>query len=366
MGGAVKVKDTENRPDAMHQGAVPGGRVGVSTALLLLLSLLLFLLATSSAEARKLYRWVNEDGSVYYSDRVPPQESGRERAILDRQGITVDRVDEAKSREELILEARRQAELEELRRQQQRVIERQQAEDRILLRTFHAEEDIIMARDSKLAAIDVAIELQQLNIQRTKDRLASLQQQAANLERQGRAIPAEDEEDIARARQQLQAFYATLISREREKGEIFAQFDRDMGRFRELKNIQAPVGTSEQDRRRHTSLLETVFPCSRRHCDLIWETAERFARQHATTAMQVISDSIIMTAAPRRPEDISITISRIDRSGSSSNANSQDNESILFMDLQCSNSHSGQELCASEQVAEIRRQFNPTLAAASP
>jgi len=49
------------------------------------LSVLLMML-TSPAIA-KLYKWVDEDGNVFYSDQIPPDQSDKRHQLLDERGI---------------------------------------------------------------------------------------------------------------------------------------------------------------------------------------------------------------------------------------------------------------------------------------
>lgn len=315
------------------------------------------LLASSAAvESAKLYRWVDDEGNIYYSDQVPPSEVEKERAVLDRHGMKVDEVEQAKSREQLLLEHQRHLELERLRKEQQRLIAEQEAKDRILLRTFGSEEDITLARDNRLNALDVNIQILKSNVQRAKDQLAYLQKQAANLERQGKKIDKGLAEDIDRFRTKLRVHYGDIIAKEQEKEAIFAEYGKGMERFRELKDIEEPVHTSEQDEKRLSSLLQNVYTCQNATiCDQLWGAAEDYAKRHATTRMEIISDSIILSTPPHKPEDISITISRIETKDG--------DEVMLFMDLQCASSPSGKEFCASDKVAAIKQEFPRLMAA---
>jgi hypothetical protein len=126
-----------------------------------------------------------------------------------------------------------------------------------------------------------------------------------------------------------------------------------MARFRSLKNLnpQPEVVVEETHRR---SLLETVVICaSTPDCDAAWEKAEVYVRAHATTRLQMLAESIIMTAAPGQSNDISITVSRITERGETG--------AKLFMDLQCKESPRGREFCETEQVDEIRSGFRTFL-----
>ncbi len=316
--------------------------VRTNATALICLGLLLF---NSSLAAAKLYRWVDDEGRVHYSDRVPAEVAGKARSQLNEQGLEVKKVEAAKTPEEIA----REKELKRLRAEQKRLIEEQRAKDRVLLRTFRTEDDILMARNGKLAAIDVIIQVARSNIRRLKLKLADMQANAADLERRGEVISRRYLDEIESTRQQLKEGYASIIREERQKEVIRQKFSQDLQRFRKLKNLREEQSRAVDEPRRR-SLLDTVVLCNDEPtCNRAWQQAERYVRKHATTRLQMLSDSIIMAAAPLTDKDISLTVSRIRKPGRPG--------AELFMDLQCKNSPRGNALCQSEEVERIRLGF---------
>ncbi len=296
----------------------------------------------------KTYRWTDAQGRIHYSDRVPPEQVERARTRLNKSGLEVEQVKAARTPEEI----ERERQLERLRAEEQRLIEEQRKRDRVLLRTFRSEDDILMIRDGKLASIDASIQIVRSNIKRLKLQLAEMQRNAANLERQGKKISKNYLKAIDNTRLQLKRSYESIISKEQAKASIEEKYAADLDRFRQLKhlNAEAPKPAPKQS---HT-MLETVVTCSdKKQCDTAWKQAEAYLRKHATTRLQMLARNIIMTAAPLKDDDISITISRI-RKKEGSGAD-------LFMDLQCKNSPRGRELCDSKQVERIRSGFRAFL-----
>lgn len=274
----------------------------------------------------KTYRWVDSDGTVHYSDRVPAEHIDQARSILDSRGLETEHTEAAKTAEELAKEA----ELQRLKEHEQRLIEEQRERDRVLLRTFRYEDDIILTRDGKLNSIDTSIQIVRSNIRRLKQNLEALQRQAADSERRGQTISKNHLKEIERTRNQLKDNYAEIIHKEQAKELIREKHNTDLKRFRELKNLNPDTDEQENAAKTYT-LLETVVVCgSAEQCDQLWEKAERYVRQHATTRMQLLAASIIMTAAPAKDDDISITVSRIEEKDVA--------DVRLFMDLQCKES----------------------------
>ncbi len=312
---------------------------------------LICLMASPLASA-KLYRWVDAEGKVHYSDKVPAHHAGQARSELSKEGVVVKEVDRAKTAEEIA----KDRELKKLRIEQQKLIEAQRAKDRVLLRTFRAEDDILMARNGKLTAVNANIQITRSNIRRLKEKLAAMQKNAATLERQGKSASKNLLKDIELSRKQLKENYALIIKKEQEKELIRQKYARDLERFRSLKNLN----TKDEEllsKKTIYSLLETVVPCADQNsCDVAWQRAEEYVRKYATTRLQMLSDVIVMTALPRQDDDISITASRIPRKD-------QTDAADLFMDLQCKNSPRGVDLCNTVAVRDIRKGFRKFVAA---
>ena len=65
----------------------------------ILLCLILPGMATS-ADAGSLYKWVDENGEIRYTDRMPQSASKRQHQTLNDQGIVINTKEAAKSSEE--------------------------------------------------------------------------------------------------------------------------------------------------------------------------------------------------------------------------------------------------------------------------
>ena len=320
---------------------------------LISITLILFLTIPLSVMGGKLYRWVDENGKVHYSDRVPPASRGQERSRLDDSGVEIKKIQAAKSRQEMEQELAREKALKKHRTEQQRLIDAQKAADRVLLRTFRSEDDIKMARDGKLAAINVHIQVIRDNIKRLKTRLEELQKDAADMERQGNKPSKRYLDDMASLRQQIKETYASIVIKERDKDTIWANHEDDLQQFRVLKKLQ-PENPGKVPSQQAASLLETVVQCpDTESCDLAWQKAKAYVTLHATTHMQVAGDVILMTHMPTHDDEFSLTVSRI--------ADKEGTGAEIFLDLQCKNSPGGKEFCMTEKITAIRHDFRDAI-----
>ena len=62
--------------------------------------------AGSTEKKSVAYRWVDENGTVHYGDRVPPQYVQKESDILNSQGVQVGKLDAQKTPDQLAEDAR--------------------------------------------------------------------------------------------------------------------------------------------------------------------------------------------------------------------------------------------------------------------
>ena len=310
----------------------------------------LLILAALPAQAR-LFKWVDDQGNVHYTDRVPPEVAERERAELDKRGMTVKKTEAAKTPEEIA----REKQLEELRAEQKRVEAEQRALDEVLLRTFRSEDDIIMARDGKVAAIDTQIDVTRGTIAKQQERLTEMQRQAADLERQGKPVARKQIEEMDALRDHIDRNYAAIVQNEQSRQSMIEKHDRDLKRFRQLKTPEKAEQAAPQAKAR-VALLDTVVVCKDAvECDRLWGKAQAYVRANATTAVRMTGKSILATAPPKDDAGYSLTLSRLpDRDGSGVR---------IFLDLQCRDTAPGREFCAGQRVSKVRDGFRGAVTA---
>jgi len=197
-------------------------------------------LLAASAHAQRLYRYVDENGNVFYSDRVLPEHSRQDREVINGQGVTIGTEQgEITEEERAIMEAERLAEEERLR-----IIEEQQRRDRALLDTYLTADDIAKLRDRRLELIDAQITVTEIYLRNLRNKLEDLLQNA------GRYAPRSDREDapplpqnllldIERTESSIGKFEQLLDESRTDQDTIRREFQSDIERFRELKGIDA-------------------------------------------------------------------------------------------------------------------------------
>jgi hypothetical protein len=192
--------------------------------------LLLALLSDGEALAERIYKWVDETGEIQYGDRVPPQYATTERSVINDQGRTVKVYEAPKSPEE---KAEAQAFLKQ-QAEEKKVVEQQAVRDHSLLSTYSSEEDMLLARDSKVSSVETLIQLTNSRLDSMQKRLNELTSEAAEFERSGKKLPGGLVNQMKSIREQILQNEAFVKTKENEKEQIASKFDEDIKRYREL------------------------------------------------------------------------------------------------------------------------------------
>jgi len=321
-----------------------------SGSIALLLAIPLLLIGTTDSHAKKkLYRWVDEEGNVTFSDQVPPDQVQHKRETLDEKAQVLDVVEKARSPEELA----RQKRLEELRKEQEKIIAKQAAADKVLLATYRSLEDMNRALENKLALLDGKKRVIDGNKQRFEQQLLQQQQQAANHERNAQKVPEKLLQDIATTRQQIAMTEQELQRHEKERQTAEREFRADMARFEFLTQANTDADANQSKLAASNANNELgLFVCQdAAQCEKAWKHAAEYVYKYATTGRDVESDKLVMTAAPVNDNDFSLSASKLEQAGIQR----------IFLDIRCKASNIGQELCASEKAQAIRRGFSAYL-----
>ncbi len=311
---------------------------------------LLLSLVLSLPVSARLYRWVDDQGHVHYSDHLPTTAVKKAHEELDEHGMVVKKEGRAKTPEEIA----REKELARLREAQRHQAEEQQAKDQLLLKTYRNEDEIILARDGKLATYDAQIRIAHTNIDRFKNRLETLKKRAAAIELKGRRVPVNLQRDLDNTRAQIKQSYASILRLEHDKDKIRKQYAADLDRFRELKALKKKaMPESEQakrDRLAREAMVKTEIVCKPPvDCDQAWRRARAYAKAQATTSVYVDTARLFMTRPARGDNEISLSLSRLQ-------PNPGEPE-IIFLDVGCMNQTPGETLCRSPMAEVIRAGF---------
>jgi hypothetical protein len=209
----------------------------IRTGTVVLLIAALVLPWDSSAQTeRKLYKWVDADGVVHYSETIPPEYANRDRDVLNDQGVRVaseegEVTPEERAEQErlaAIAESERVARLDVARR------------DRMLLETYSSVDEIKDLRDRRLELLASQIKVNEIYLGNLRKRLVTLQEEASNYKPyttkpDAPQIPENIAAEMSRTVELIKVYETTLASTRASQEALRESFDKDIARFRELK-----------------------------------------------------------------------------------------------------------------------------------
>jgi cytochrome b involved in lipid metabolism len=293
----------------------------------------------------KMYRWIDEEGNVRYSDQIPPDQVQHRRETLNKEARIIDILEKKKTAEQLALEKR----LAALRQQQEEIIAKQQAKDKVLLSTFRNVSDMELALKGKTLALESQKRLLQANLDRLNVQLQQDQKRAAQFERDGKPVPGDLQKDISKTQQQIEQAEGEITKHNEKTQLAIKEFEADIDRYQFL--TQSTTESTELSQKTAQNLAENqlgLFICaSEPQCLDAWQAAKRFVLQNSTTGLDVETENLIMTLTPRNDQDLSLSVSKI-----------TEKRPQLFLDIRCRNSSVGNELCSSPKVQTIRQSFS--------
>lgn len=189
----------------------------------------------TTASAAKLYKWVDENGEIRYSDRMPASQAKREHQTLSPQGLVVTTKKAARTEEEINALKDAENALQAKQEAEKREKEAQGKLDRVLLLTFSSEKELSRARDDRIEVLDSVIRLIYKSIASTQDRLSRLEADAKQrYTSQGREVPGGLAQNIEESIRKIDNREKQLQLKLEEKYKIQGQFEIDIARFRLL------------------------------------------------------------------------------------------------------------------------------------
>ncbi len=326
-----------------------------SRKLIVLVTLLIALAGQNAFATKNMYRWIDESGHVFFSDQVPPKAVRHRRESLNQNARVVEVVEKEKTKAEMELVKR----LSLLRKQQEAIINKQKSHDKVLLSTYRSVKDMSDTLRGQMLAFDSKRKVVRGNLNRLEQQLILKQRNAAQYERDGRSIPAKLLTDIASSKEQIDNTYVEISNQFQKKKRIRQQFADNMDRFEYLLRLRATDNDSDYLVAKHKAADELgLFICETvDQCDRAWVSAKQFIRLNSTVAVNIETDTLIMSHAPYKDEDLSLSISKM---------NEDDGSQQLFLDIRCRKSSLGDALCRSERVRAIRHSFNDFIKSTLP
>lgn len=197
---------------------------------ILSLSILLFALFVSDAQAQSYYRWIDDAGEVHYGQSVPPEFADYGYDRLGPDGTVRERIEPALSPEEMAERRRQRARQARLETEQRN----QETRDRMLRATYGSEQDLKDAMEMQIAGINSQRASTLMALELVENRFETLVGRAAGHSREGRTVPEPLQQSISETRRELRRLRADLVRLDERETETRERYMADLARYREL------------------------------------------------------------------------------------------------------------------------------------
>lgn len=198
-------------------------------------------LAAVPAAHATTYRWVDDQGKVHYTDKLPPEAINKGNIELDKQGVPVRKTDPTLTPEQRRARAAEDARAEQLAKERE-LVERR---DRALLGTYTSEAEIELARKRALATIDGQVQSATAYSATLGKRKAELDQRVKTLG--DKPTPAVLERELANVNSELAKQAELVAAKQKEMVAVNAKYDADKKRWTELRAATAAMAAGEKD-----------------------------------------------------------------------------------------------------------------------
>lgn len=185
------------------------------------------------APAGELYRYTNQEGNMVVDYRIPPEYAAAGYEVLNDKGVVIRVV-----HRELSLEERADRDLQQrLAAEAEAEQKRLQEWDESLLLRYSTIEDIEAARERTLRDLRIRVSILKSNKRTLKQQVESYQAQAADQERQGRAVDAAHLKAIEDLQGEIATTDRYIADRQEEIAAVSATFQEDIDRFGQLLEV---------------------------------------------------------------------------------------------------------------------------------
>lgn len=207
--------------------------------------------AVTHVHAARIKCWTNKEGVRECGNVVPPEYAQKGHKEVSKSGLTIKRHERAitaeeKAEREAKAEAERVAKIkaEKAERIERRRRVEQTALDRTLLDLYVTEEDLTLAHERKVQAIESTIKHRRSHIGKLEEQLAKFQKHAADKERAGQSVDDKTLGSINDVQRQIDDSELFIRKRYQEMEKLDVEYHRELARYRYLKNggkVGSPV-----------------------------------------------------------------------------------------------------------------------------
>ena len=206
--------------------------IGAMRNVIVIAALVIFASTAQAREEKKVYKWTDDEGNVYYGDSIPAEFAERPKERLNEHAVTVENLEGKKTAEQI--------EAERLERERREAQELQLRADRALLATYLSVEEIEMHRDRRIELFQAQSRVTELYLRNLERRLEGLRNEASRFQpySEDTDAPLIDEglaKDLQATKATIDRHKRNLRKYESDERQMVERFDGDIARFKRLK-----------------------------------------------------------------------------------------------------------------------------------
>lgn len=198
----------------------------VNTMASKVLFLLLLAFAAFPVQA-KMYKWVDAQGNVHYTDTLPPSAATQGNAEMSKTGNIVRKTESAEEKSKRLATEAEAAERKKLADEQAR-------KDRALLSTYTTEQEIDLSRDRALEHHNLVIKSAQARLKQLEPSKTDLARKIREASKGGKPAPAHLQQQYDAKRAEVEDTKRIIKTNEEAMVELRERYEADKLRFREL------------------------------------------------------------------------------------------------------------------------------------
>ena len=197
--------------------------------------------AAPTSQDHNRFKWRDAQGNLHYSDSVPAEATRLGYDIVNPQGLVVKHVERAKTDAESAAAKSEAAKAAAVRR----IAEQHARDDEQLLSNYPQEDDLRYAQKQQREMLDQQVKAADASLRNQEQSLADLLDRAAEAERTGKELPADQVSQLARMRKQVDNQRMAVSQRESERDKASSHFEDEIAHYRELKAKLKPAAVQQ-------------------------------------------------------------------------------------------------------------------------
>ena len=215
----------------------------------------LLLAGTAIAQEQKVYRWVDEDGNVHYTESLPPDHRDTGHDVLNERGIVLDedqKLTPEKVEEQKTEEQQKEEEANELPRDSSNLprpkplyteAEKKARMDSLLMLRYDSEQEIIDAMNVEIKQLNYDRRLLEGSRDSMNEAYRGQIRVAANKQRAGKPVSEDDRREMDGLQAKLAENARDLAALDQREQNIRAEFQAQLDRYRFLVEKYAEDNT---------------------------------------------------------------------------------------------------------------------------